>query len=434
MIIAPSVAYDMTRLATRVMNRTPNGIDRIDMAFAQHFIGSLSKDDLGLMMTLLGPRVITSEGARDIVDGISNNWREDEDPYQGSVYGRIVDSIAGDPTNSYVGKRISSGCKGRAAAVLRWLGQHGFPIGRSPVQALPQGAVYLNVSQFPLWVSSYFHWLKRRPDVKPVFFIHDLLPIEMPEYFRRSEYERHGRRLRNLANFGAGAIVTTQVVRVALERHLSLLGRSEMPILVAPIPASPVFSRHDPRDPRLAKHPYFIICGTIEPRKNHLMLLHVWRELALRYGSAAPKLIIVGTRGWENENVVDLLERCKALREHVIEVSGLSTPCFKRLLAGARALLMPSFGEGYGLPFVEAQAANVPVIASDIPVFRETGGDRVTFISPIDGEKWLKTISAFAFQYPAYLDMRGGEAEPQSSLNWDIYFSKVEKFLATLKG
>ena len=432
MIMAPSVAYDLTRLATRVMNRTPNGIDRIDIAFAQHFAGSLSKDDLGLMMTLLGPRVITSEGARDIVDGISNNWREDEDPYQGSVYGRIVDAITGDPTNSYKGEPISSGGKSRAAAVLRWLGHHGFPVGRSPIKALPKGAVYLNVSQFPLWVASYFHWLKRRPDVKPVFFIHDLLPIEMPEYFRHSEYERHSSRLRNLANIGAGAIVTTQVVREALERCLASLGRRDMPILVEPIPASPIFSRLEPLDPRLSKHPYFIICGTIEPRKNHLMLLHVWRELVLRYGAAAPKLIIVGTRGWENENVVDLLERCKALREHVIEVSGLSTPCFKRLMAGARALLMPSFGEGYGLPFVEAKTANIPVIASDIPVFRETGGDRVTLISPIDGEKWLKSISAFAFQDPAYLDMRVDGTESESSLNWDIYFSKVEKFFATL--
>jgi len=431
-MIAPSVAYDITRLATRVMNRTPNGIDRIDIAFAQHFVGSFSEDHAGLMMTLLGPRVITSEGSRDIVDGISKNWREDEDPYQGGVYDRIVNSITGDSSNSYTVERISHGRKGRVAAVLRWIGQHGFPIGRCPAKVLPQGAIYLNVSQFPLWVASYFHWMKRRPDVKPVFFIHDMLPIEMPEYFRHAEYERHGNRLRNLATFGAGAIVTTHVVRAALEHHLSLLGRSDMPILVAPIPASPIFSRLETLDARLSKHPYFIICGTIEPRKNHLMLLHVWREIVLRYGAAAPKLIIVGTRGWENENVVDLLERCKPLREQIIEISGLSTPCFKRLLAGARALLMPSFGEGYGLPFVEAQAANVPVIASDIPVFRETGGDRVTFISPIDGEKWLETIRSFAFESPAHLDIQAGAAELEGSLNWDVYFSTVEKFLSKL--
>jgi hypothetical protein len=51
------VAYDITRLATRVLNKTPNGIDRIDFAFAQHFIDPAHQDRSGLMMTLLGPRV-----------------------------------------------------------------------------------------------------------------------------------------------------------------------------------------------------------------------------------------------------------------------------------------------------------------------------------------------------------------------------------------
>jgi glycosyltransferase involved in cell wall biosynthesis len=427
MMKPPSVAYDVTRLATRVINSTPNGIDRIDIAFAKHFFGN---DHLGLMMTLLGPRLITSEGARGIADGISRIWREDENPNQGGVYEGIVEWIAGGSGSSCSTKLLSQGRQGRVTAVLRWIGQHGFPIGRCPAKAMPQGAIFLNVSQFPLWVAPYFHWLKKRPDVKPVFFIHDLLPIEMPEYFRPAEYHRHLRRLQNLATFGAGAIVTTQVVRAALERQLSLLGRRDMPIHVAPIPAAPIFSQPEALDPRLTNHPYFVICGTIEPRKNHLMLLHVWRELVLRYREAAPKLVIVGTRGWENENVLDLLDRCRALREHVIEVSGLSTPCFKRLLVGARALLMPSFAEGYGLPLIEAQAANVPVIASDIPVFRESAAGRVTFVSPIHGEQWLETIRSFALQDSVHPGTNGKELEVP--LNWDVYFSKVEKFLAAL--
>ncbi len=427
MMKEPSVTYDMTRLATRVMNSTPNGIDRIDIAFAEHFV---AKDRLGLMMTVLGPRLMTPGGACGIVEGISSNWREHEEPDQGGVYAGIVDWIVGGFGNSYPAGRLSQVSKSSAAAVLRWIGQHGIPVGRCPVKALPKGSVYLNVSQFPLWVASYFRWFKKRPDVKPVFFIHDLLPLEMPEYFRNAEYDRHLKRIRNLATFGAGAIVTTEVVRDALERRLAALGRSDLPILVEPIPAAPIFSRPEPLDPRLEKQPYFIICGTIEPRKNHLMMLHVWRELVRRHGAAAPKLLIVGSRGWENENVVDLLDRCRTLRGHVMEVSGLSTPCFKRLLVGARALLMPSFAEGYGLPFVEAQAANVPVIASDIPVFRETGGNRVTLVSPINGEHWLETIRSLAFQPRGHHDMRRVESEGAS--NRDAYFSKVEKFLSTV--
>jgi glycosyltransferase involved in cell wall biosynthesis len=258
------------------------------------------------------------------------------------------------------------------------------------------------------------------------------LPIETPEYFRKGEYERHQRRLENLARFGAAAIVTTQVVRVALERHLRPLGRSGMPILVAPIPAAPIFWRREPSDPTLSGHPYFVVCGTIEPRKNHLMLLHVWRELVRRDGASAPKLILIGTRGWENENVVDLLERCPVISNHVIEVSGLPTPSFKRLLDGACALLMPSFAEGYGLPVAEALASDVPVIVSDLAVFRETGGDQITAISPIDGEKWLETIRAFAHGDSAKRRAILHVHKTRDGANFGDYFPKIEAFLASL--
>jgi glycosyltransferase involved in cell wall biosynthesis len=315
---------------------------------------------------------------------------------------------------------------------LRWIARHGFPIGRSLVAHVPNGARYLNVSQFPLFIPSYFRWLRARPDVKTVFFIHDLLPIETPEYFRKAEYERHRARLGTLAEFGSAAIVGTEVVKAALLRQLAPLKRADMPILVAPLPVAPIFSRPDPVDRRLAERPYFVMCGTIEPRKNHLLVLHVWRELVSRDGAAAPKLLLIGDRGWENENVVDLLERCPGIRNHVIEITGLSTPSLKKLLQGARALLMPSFAEGYGLPVAEALAAKVPVIASDIPSVREIGGDRLVALSPIDGEKWLETIRIFADPNRSERNALLARLDGQQTPSWDSYFSTIERFITDI--
>jgi glycosyltransferase involved in cell wall biosynthesis len=426
------VAYDITRLATRVLNVTPNGIDRIDFAFARHFLAPARDGGSGIMMTLLGPRAIALEGARDVVDGISVHWGEEEKPDEDESYRRIVEWIRGGAPKSSAARRVARGRSGRATGVLEWIGQHGFPLGRSPAAVLPKGTRYLNASQFPLWISRYFRWLEERPDVKAVFFIHDLLPIETPEYFRKAEYERHLRRLENLARFGAGAIVTTEVVRTALVRRLKMLGRGDMPILVAPIPVAPIFHRRGEADAALADHPYFIACGTIEPRKNHLMLLHVWRELVRREGASAPKLVLIGSRGWENENVIDLLERCDAISNHVIEASGLSTPSLKRLLDGARALLMPSFAEGYGLPIAEALAAHVPVIASDIPVFQEIGGSRIVAVSPIDGERWLEAIRAFARPDSPERSAILTKVEKQEPASWENYFALIGKFLESL--
>jgi glycosyltransferase involved in cell wall biosynthesis len=302
-------------------------------------------------------------------------------------------------------------------------------VGQSPRTALAKGARYVNVSQFPLWVASYFRWLEDRRDVKAVFFIHDVLPIEMPEYFREAEYERFRARLANLARFGTAALVTTNVVREGLEAQLRALGRIDFPVCVAPIPVAPVFSTAPAPDAELAAVPYFVICSTIEPRKNHLMLLQVWRELVRRDGPAAPKLIIIGGRGWKFEAVAALLDRSPLLRGHVVEVSGLATPSLKRLLDGARALLMPSFAEGYGLPVVEALTAGVPIIASDIPVFREITGGGATLISPLDGERWLEAIRSFT---PANGRTRGAQPAVRNPGSWETYFARIDAFVNAL--
>jgi glycosyltransferase involved in cell wall biosynthesis len=114
------------------------------------------------------------------------------------------------------------------------------------------------------------------------------------------------------------------------------------------------------------------------------------------YGPAAtPHLVIVGRRGWENENVVDMLERCEALHHHVTEYSGLSDAAVLSLLKGARALLCPSFAEGFGMPVSEALAIGTPVICSDLPSLREAGCGIPDHIDPLDGPAWISAIRAY---------------------------------------
>src|SRR5271163_2816829 len=92
-----------------------------------------------------------------------------------------------------------------------------------------------------------------------VFFIHDLLPLQMPEYFVPSENPRHARRMNRLARLGRAAIVSTAVVREALSRHLAALGRTDMPILVAPPPPDPIFPARSAFEAPANRHPYFVI-------------------------------------------------------------------------------------------------------------------------------------------------------------------------------
>ena len=175
---------------------------------------------------------------------------------------------------------------------------------------------------------------------------------------------------------------------------------------------------------------YLVVLGTIEPRKNHLLLLQVWRQLIEELGLAAPRLVIIGQRGWECEQVVDLLDRCEVLRGVVLEKNRCSDAEMATWLFHAQALLFPSFIEGYGMPLVEALQMGVPVLASDLPVFREIAGDIPEYLHPIDGVGWRRLILEYA--------KCGGAARRAQcvrlcgflSPTWEQHFVVVETLLA----
>lgn len=348
------------------------------------------------------PRLIDRSTACAVADGIRAGWRETDDPdaAMDATVARIRDGIElPGPTAQPFDNRSA-----RVVAAIQGFRRSGRTFGttglwpsRSIVAAAPRNAAFLNVSQFPIWRPNYLSWLSKRPDMRAVFFLHDLLPFEYPEFFRAFEVRRHAGRLASIVRHAAGVIVASESTKSSFDRYLRVRGLTAPPVLVSPLPVSPLFTSPLPEFMARVGRPgqrYFITIGTLEPRKNHLFLLQVWRELRWRMGAATPKLVLVGIRGWDNENVVDMLERCDALKESVVEAPRLSTSGLRQLMAGCEAVLMPSFAEGFGLPVVEAVATGTPVIASDIDVFRNIDSPLVQLVDPLDGLGWLAAIAA----------------------------------------
>jgi glycosyltransferase involved in cell wall biosynthesis len=118
--------------------------------------------------------------------------------------------------------------------------------------------------------------------------------------------------------------------------------------------------------------------------------------MAQGLGGSMPRLVIVGRRGWENEMVVDLLERSQSISPFMTEYSSLADAKMSGLLRRARALLMPSFAEGFGLPVAEAIAAGTPVICSDLAAHREAGQGVPEYLDPVDGAAWEAVIRDYA--------------------------------------
>ena len=418
------VAYDVTRLFLGPISRTPRGIDRIDLLLALHFFETQPEFTVGILPTPWGVRTYDS---RRVLRGLyrlqmlwAENGRAGEDRALDWLRCRIMSLTAGPAPQA--GKLSPMQKLLRMGALIR---ATGFSFGRLARATLPQGAAYLNVGQISLALGFLFRWLDRRPDIRTAIMLHDVIPLEHPGLVARSSVQFHAKMVKTTARHAQGVIVTTQAAKAAVLQALHREGREEISSLAVRLPLDPGFDPLTRPDPQLATRPYFVVCGAIEPRKNLGLLLKVWCDLVARLGADAPHLVIVGTPNFMGDKILADFAASEATAPFIHVVSGLSTPGLAVLIAGARALLMPSLAEGFGLPILEAGALGCPVIASDIPAHREVIGPGGTLLPPQDVAGWAAAVLAArdATQRPARRDAADMQAARQA------FVGMIEAFL-----
>lgn len=365
------IILDISRLISRVRYATPTGIDRVEMAYARGLLASHGQD---LAFAAVHPSGLYGRIKRTIalayLDELETRWAQDS----------------------------SSAVKRSVLAVLPWM----IRLLPGPVPAPTSKArpVYIQVSPHHLINGDKVRRILDKERARFLCMVHDLIPIEYPEYARPGGADQHKRRMETVVGCADAIIVNSKSTgrglepliahsRRAIPVHVALLG-TQSPSATLP---------NDEGDQR----PYFICLGTIEGRKNHLLLLHIWRRLAETCRPEdIPRLVIVGRRGWENEQVIDMLDRCPLLVGHVEEIAACPDQRLASLMHHARALLMPSFSEGYGMPVAEALSIGLPVICSDIDAHREVGGNVPDYIDPLDGPAWQAAILKYAAGAPPY--------------------------------
>ncbi len=428
MVVTVPIAYDVTRLFFGPLSRTPRGIDRVDFALAARLFRHSAQPCVGVMPTLQGMRVFDKHAVRRGLFRLQKLWAERRGFEDDALWGSLVQDLRGESTWSTVTASVPRFNRWqRARRMASLISATGFQFGSSAKHHVPDRSVYVNVGHISLATPLYLRWLNARPDVTPVFMLHDVIPLDTPHLVAPSSARHHATMVASTARYASGLMVTTAAAQETITKALARFGREDIMTLAQHLPVPRVFDTPCAPDPALDGVKYFVICGAIEPRKNHGLLFDVWRGLTRDMGAAAPHLVIIGSPGWRSQDILQPVRDTAALRDRVHVVSGLSSPSLKRLLTGAMGLLMPSHAEGFGLPLIEANRLGVPVMASDIPAHREVVDGSALLLDPCAPEAWDRAIRAWA----------GGE-RPQVAPRpvrhavdeREAYFVAIETFLA----
>ncbi|AOX18114.1 glycosyltransferase family 4 protein [Kozakia baliensis] len=356
----PEILFDISRLLSRADQAIPTGIDRVELAYA-HYLLAHRRDKV--IFSALHPigryATLPFELSERFIEALLLCW----------------DAENTDASPAKLGRQL----------------QNALLFSRGPHPAGP--CKHLLVSHHHLTRPRIIEKVLAKYRASFVTMVHDLIPIDYPEYARPREPKRHELRIQTVTRYAESIVTPSEPVSEAMRQRLGAAGRGSIPVHTIPHGVH----RHAASDlpPAEAEEPYFVCIGTIEPRKNHLLLLNLWRQM-VEEGKKPPRLIVIGKRGWENENIVDMLDRCPKLNSYVSEHNTLPDAEVVRLLKGSRALLFPSFVEGFGLPLAEALSLGVPALCADIPVLREVGEDVVDYLDALDGPGWKRAIQDFA--------------------------------------
>lgn len=396
---------DITRLISRA-GRPLTGIDRVELAYLEYLL----RDPVPLFTitrTPLGYVLLDDAGSYQMLKR-----------FQGlEPWGNL------DLIGRFMGRRGGPKAVRQAQADCRR-----FAVERCRPRRLakmlathfPKWLVYLNVGHSNL-TTAMARAVKSLPKAEFVALLHDTIPLDFPLYQRVGTVTTFRKKLGVISRHADLVISNSRQTDLSLRQHCEKEGRVP-PSIIAHLGvevAAPDTTVQDRLG--IPSKPYFVTVGTIEPRKNHQLLLDIWTQLEAELDEDCPPLVIIGQRGWHNEEVFAALDRERRDRKFIWEFGTLRDEEVSALVQGSQALLFPSFAEGYGLPPIEAAALGVPALCADLPIYREVLGEIPIYLGATDKYAWSAKIHALLTK-PSHTQRRSLLQAPPS---WAAHFDRV---------
>ena len=230
--------------------------------------------------------------------------------------------------------------------------------------------------------------------------IHDLLPIDAPEFFESGATRVFAKGAFEVLTFADFIVTTSQYNRLSLVRLMATRGFRSLPIALVPLAreqAQGAFRGADVSSAvqRILASDYVLCVGTIEVRKNPGYLFHLWRLMLEAGRPDIPYLVFAGRTGWLVRDFIDQLDACRHLGGKVVLVHDASDYELDLLYRNCLLTMFPSFAEGWGLPVGESLAHGKVCLCAATGGVPDVGGVAADYIDPYDLRDGLSKLTRY---------------------------------------
>jgi glycosyltransferase involved in cell wall biosynthesis len=258
---------------------------------------------------------------------------------------------------------------------------------------------------------------KQRYGIKFSTLVHDLIPIEYESLVEGRHVVQFRNWLEDVLQVADVVLTTSKHSRRALAKFAEHTG-APLPRVEVVEPGSGLNNQLTSGDHgKVAKtsfpDAYVLFVSTIEIRKNHRLLVRIWRRLLERHGpQAVPSLIFAGQVGWLVDDLLADLVASDYLGGKVVLMPGLSDAELRQAYRSSLFTVFPSLCEGWGLPIAESLMHGKFCVASNRTSIPEVGGDLVDYFDPANEDDVLAKIERLLLD-PGYLQAREAQLKAE---------------------
>lgn len=278
-----------------------------------------------------------------------------------------------------------------------------------------------------------FPELKKR-SIKICTQLYDIIPITHPQYCHEVTTLNFMNYLGANIKYADLIITSAKATERQLKEITDKAGLEQKKCAVVPLGSD--FRKKENSDEKpdkevteiATKGKYILMVGTIEPRKNHSLVLDALDE---KLADLGVNVVFAGRIGW---NVSELENRIKThpkLNKNLFFVTGANDATIDFLYKNAYMVAFPTFDEGFGLPIIESFQRGTPVIASDIEVLREVGGDFADYFKLNDRNAFIAVIEKY-LENPKLYEEKKKRLKDFVPYTWDESADEMLRQLRTL--